>query len=737
MNAVSALEPKWKQILHTPMSHLLRGRITGPQEPLEQLDTSDFPDNLVEVIREITDHLDGRLRWNVALRLAKSCSALLREGCAATQLVEQLSEPESIAALIRATRRIDWILNAPLPARLWPTVERIVVNQRVNSRAARQMLNRVCQTLQWQLDGGRTLEEIASQCGDAVALSGLVYETHSLGELLEYRLPESIMSVVLDVVQKSRLWPAEKRDVARELCAHFADGIDQGESETALIESFGAPKTAAKLIRRARLRNRPFHWRARRRAWQTAIVMLMIVLVPWSVVTVRLIVARPTIKFDMIQQLDDQSRTIPREERAWPLYLQGLSMSTKVDRIKSAKLNLAGMSEGPASKDWPDVKKYLKSHSQQIDMYLQAASRPALGFVNRPQANDFDEFRELNRPYELNPPGNTDFNISIPQADALRGNVIPQLTGAIHLAAEEGNAERCLQLLLARINVVEHFRQSSPWAIIQSSANGEAGRSALLAAQIVETYPKLFNDQQLKILFQKLQQMPIPPLNLIEPREQDIQNLLQHTYTDDGNGAGRFTVHGFQILKTLAGSSSEKRRLLLSTIPSLVSQDPREPDRSSWIPFQVKSGFLAMQIADRKEMRRELQYLNQLLSEAITNATPESEDAYSGEYQRLMDSPELRLKYLPAFLLMSPLESYNYMNFHKHSVTQRAEALVMLAADMYRREHGRYPESLQELVPDYFSEIPVDPQTGKPLRYQIKEGRPVVEAPNLPETTDD
>ncbi|WP_417387885.1 HAAS signaling domain-containing protein [Gimesia sp.] len=731
MNAASASLPKWKQILQTPISHLLRGQITGPPEPLEQLDTSALPENLIEAIRQITDHLDSRLRWKVAIRLTKSCSSLLREGCAATQLVEQLSEPTSIAALIRITRRTDWILNAPLPARLWPTVERIVIHEGVKRRAARRMLKQVCQTLQWQLDGGCSPEAINSQCGEAAALSGLVYETDSLGELLEYRLSEPVLAVVLNVVQRTRLWPAEKQDVARELCAHFADGLERGESEAALIESFGSPQTAAKLIRRARLRNRPFHWRARRRVWQTLIVASILILIPWSVVTVRLMVARPTIRFDVIQQMDDESRKISREERAWPLYLQGLSMLTKVDRIKSAKLNLAEMSDGPASKDWPDVKKYLKSHSQQIDTYLQAASRPALGFINRPLPNDLNQFRELNRPYEMNPAGNTDFNIYLPQAEALSGSVISLLTGAIHLAAEEGNAERCLELLLARINVVEHYRQTGPWAIIQSSANGEAGRSARLAAEIVETYPNLFNDQQLKVLFQKVQQMPMPPLNISETREQDVQNLLQHAYTDDGNDDGRFTIRGFQSLQTLAESSIHDRNLLLSTIPSLVRQDPKEPDRNSWIPFQVQSGFLAMQIADRKEMRRELLYLNQLLIEAITQATPEAEDAYNKEYHRLMDSPELRLKYLPALLLMSPFESYTYMNFHKNSVTHRAAALTILAAEMYRRDHGRFPKSLQELVPTYFAEIPVDPQTGKPLRYQLKDGHPTIEADAL------
>jgi len=43
---------------------------------------------------------------------------------------------------------------------------------------------------------------------------------------------------------------------------------------------------------------------------------------------------------------------------------------------------------------------------------------------------------------------------------------------------------------------------------------------------------------------------------------------------------------------------------------------------------------------------------------------------------------------------------------------------VTIALRLYRREHGRYPETLQELVPKYLPSLPVDPFDGKPLRYK-------------------
>jgi len=43
---------------------------------------------------------------------------------------------------------------------------------------------------------------------------------------------------------------------------------------------------------------------------------------------------------------------------------------------------------------------------------------------------------------------------------------------------------------------------------------------------------------------------------------------------------------------------------------------------------------------------------------------------------------------------------------------------VAVALRLYRHEHGRYPEALEELVPKYLPSLPVDPFDGKPLRYK-------------------
>lgn len=45
-------------------------------------------------------------------------------------------------------------------------------------------------------------------------------------------------------------------------------------------------------------------------------------------------------------------------------------------------------------------------------------------------------------------------------------------------------------------------------------------------------------------------------------------------------------------------------------------------------------------------------------------------------------------------------------------------AQVAIALRLYRHKHGRYPDSLQALVPRFLPSVPIDPFTGKPLQYR-------------------
>jgi hypothetical protein len=60
-------------------------------------------------------------------------------------------------------------------------------------------------------------------------------------------------------------------------------------------------------------------------------------------------------------------------------------------------------------------------------------------------------------------------------------------------------------------------------------------------------------------------------------------------------------------------------------------------------------------------------------------------------------------------------------------IAQRNSIMVALALEAYRRGHGgTYPTSLDQLVPALLPAVPEDPCDGKPVRYRLIDGRPIV-----------
>ena len=67
-------------------------------------------------------------------------------------------------------------------------------------------------------------------------------------------LPEEARHLILQTIRQTRLSSEEQACVAEELIAHFADGLDSGESIEDMVDAFGDSKTTATLIRRAKQR---------------------------------------------------------------------------------------------------------------------------------------------------------------------------------------------------------------------------------------------------------------------------------------------------------------------------------------------------------------------------------------------------------------------------------------------------------------------------------------------------
>jgi hypothetical protein len=51
---------------------------------------------------------------------------------------------------------------------------------------------------------------------------------------------------------------------------------------------------------------------------------------------------------------------------------------------------------------------------------------------------------------------------------------------------------------------------------------------------------------------------------------------------------------------------------------------------------------------------------------------------------------------------------------------------LAVAARGYKAKHGKYPEKLADLVPDFIAEVPLDPYDGRPMRLRREKGEIVI-----------
>lgn len=134
-------------------------------------------------------------------------------------------------------------------------------------------------------------------------------------------LPANVRGLIELVIGRTRLWRREKVDVARELIAHFQDGLEAGSSPEQLVASFGDPQQAARLIRRAKKRCRPLVWYLTRYACWAILVLLTV----YAGMRVFLLTGRPIIRTDYLEIINERANSVPEVEQAWPLYRRALA----------------------------------------------------------------------------------------------------------------------------------------------------------------------------------------------------------------------------------------------------------------------------------------------------------------------------------------------------------------------------------------------------------------------------
>lgn len=521
-------------------------------------------------------------------------------------------------------------------------------------------------------------------------------------------LPEPLARLVTDVVVRSRLWRSERAELAGELCAHFVDGLAAGKTKEQLMHDFGDPKKASALIRRAKKRGRHWTYRAFVHTVQGLGAVLLAGFVLYAVLVWRFYTGEPTVARNFAAEYNETIEAIPEDDRAWPMYMKTYAMLE--DLSPQAFAQNAWPDLAPEHPLYPEALAYLHRQEGVLALVHRAADKPALGAV----LSDVIDPAMVETYQARNP--EMVVNIGIPSENPLLMQVLlPELghmralarllTFDAHVAARAGESERVLRDIRSLIGLAEHCNDR-PILIGSLVALAIDALTINTTAGIIDEFPDLFTDEQLRELAHRHAGfMDGDPHVDLTGERWFFEDVVQRTYTDDGHGDGHATAEG---LRVLSGLSADEYELTEHWNPGAVLAAP--------VAASLMAGRADL-MAKYNELMAQMEHLAALpMWEYDDMGSPDA------EIGRIKADPILKIRYSPITML---LPAMNRAAQAAEAVIQRRDGLLTgIALELYKRDHGEYPQTLDELVPAFLPAVRPDRYTGEAMHYALSDGQP-------------
>ena len=527
--------------------------------------------------------------------------------------------------------------------------------------------------------------------------------TKSVERIVEHAgLPKELASLVCDVVGRCRLWKSERADVARELCAHFADGLESGQTPESLLASFGEGRRAAQLITSARKNMRPLWWRTTR-ATRRAIGSAMLVgAAVYVVLAARFFLTSPSINRNITNEYNAPTLASSPEDRAWPLYLEAKRQFGQLPAFLTDYT--LQPPERPGDENWDQMVAWLEEHSGALELVRQAAAKPLVGVIYGSRMDE--EFARIqaevqNQPFKPEDLGQHSENpmvigLLLPHLSEMRQFSL-RLRWHASYAASRGDSTAYIADIEAMLGIAEQAL-GEPF-LISNLVGVAIAHLTFQCVLEIAAEPDFLEADQLRTLAHLVGgfaggRMRIDPsfeLNFIE-------DILQRFYSDDGKGDGRF-VGGFDSDELFEEWGIVKPRAwflyrFYQPVQSVVMPSRKELSELAhrWIGEATADDLLPPW---RHDERKSDTYYEKLMNSGIFNAVPFLKSLQGDTFDVMGSACATR----------------------DVTETVRSAALTALALESWRRRHGHYPDTLSQLVPMYLPTMPRDPFDGKPLRY--------------------
>ncbi|MEO1583561.1 MAG: hypothetical protein AAFR96_03185 [Planctomycetota bacterium] len=543
----------------------------------------------------------------------------------------------------------------------------------------------------------------------------------------EAALPEPCTELIQTVARRARLWPGERADVTRELIDHARDALAAGQTPEQIVERFGDPSQAAALIARARKRQR----HPLLAAWAVAVKLAaftpIAVVGVYAILFARFHAASPTVRTNYFAMIDE-ARPDPASlvvEGFLPHRTYNMARVTWDDFVADQKAAIEG---APFDEDLPrtaaeDPRRIGRGHPEfqataskiralrpLLDRVAAAAAMPDHGtpFTSEYGAAQAED-RTLPIEARLNAFASTPndpedqrplFEVMLPHlADMRRCAML--LAFDARLALDESDAERAIGRWMALLDLAEQaqadgFVISSLVAIaIHESATQEIRRG-------LHRHPDTLTEEQIGTIESRLVASGPATLRFsLDAERLMIDDILQRTFTDDGNGNGRITPEGFRAIHDLAGSGDRTGETLRSaTLPATAT-------------------IVADRATQRRIMLDAFDRIEAAAERAPNEPSPDNPDAsvFRRDADRRIDPYRYIIPYT-----FQPAMGRAFQNLHAARL-QLDATRAALAAELFRRSIGEYPETIDDLVPGYLGAPAPDPfDPGEPLRLEAVPG---------------
>lgn len=282
----------------------------------------------------------------------------------------------------------------------------------------------------------------------------------------------------------------------------------------------------------------------------------------------------------------------------------------------------------------------------------------------------------------------------------------------MHEAADRGGAARYpgdfhegIAMLLPHVQAA---RGGARMLILEAHVRAHRGDAAGAADSIHTMFSLAGSLENEPILVSQLVRMAIDGM-----ARQQIEDLLPHVeFADEDLRRWQADMRDIDYDVALRRSLMGERVLGLTVF--------HDPDGLS---DGGGATILSLRLTRQEDLALYLRFMNRMVdaAERPWPAVRDEAAAIDGDLKSTIAGGGLaRVRYAVTATMLPSLSAAVDSVGRNATANQAADAA--LAAELFRRRHGRLPANLEELVPEFLPAVPVDRFDGRPLQFTVREG---------------